>query len=89
MGKEIARPTGGGPKIGSTLPAQKVLRKLCEISETHIPASTRLRSTSAYSGEAAQRLSWRCVATDPKQTVPVVRSTRLPAATKAGLLNER
>ena len=72
---------GGGKNRGPASPPQRYRANYAEL--------WRPISSSAYWGEAAQRLSWRCVATDPKQTVPVVRSTRLPAATKAGLLNER
>jgi hypothetical protein len=43
MGKEIARPTGGGAKNWLDLAGPGVLRKLCEISDTHIPVSSRLR----------------------------------------------
>ena len=64
----------GGPKLSRPRRPRKVLRKLCELSETHIPASSRLRKhqrklfmdiigrggrRSVYWGEAPQRLSWR------------------------------
>jgi hypothetical protein len=69
---------GAGPKIGSTLPAQKCcannVRFRTPISCIQQAAQASAQtvhghrgSTSAYWGEAVQGLSWRCVANDPQQ----------------------